>query len=132
MTLLYIFIVFLIFELIHLKIGKKRKLKTTLFQHKTKDIDIMITASISNDYLHIIGHDMGEQIIFFKGRDEFEYELKINKIALQQLYTTTRITINDKQSLLSYIKKNYSGNLGFSKFKNWLNRNEIPFNYHAY
>lgn len=96
-----------------------------LFQEKRKDIQIIVTAHVSEaGELVIEGYDVGSLVKDLRGEYQYEYTLKIKaeeKNRYIQFLQNKGHEVKEDANLLAFLKANYQQNDAFSKIQKSLN-----------
>ncbi len=106
-------------------------LTVTLFEETREDIKIQVYARITEiGDLMLDGVDSGDLVKKLQGDWDYEYYLTVDKSSKELLVEKLRkqdVQIIDDETLLHWIKSNYSGNSAFSSFQAFLTSEEIEF-----
>lgn len=108
------------------------KLSVQLFQLKTASLKVRVSAYINeeddNQHLILSGSDSGSTVKKLRGTSEYDYYLiinRVNKDLLIQRLNIKNYSIHSDLELLHWIQENYSDNEGFSRFRKFLDRNDV-------
>ena len=103
----------------------------TLYQEKVAHLKCIVTATIDeNGVLLVEGYDNGELVQRVWGDYDYEYSLKLNVSAVEKL--KQQLTVHQDEDLLSQIQQQFGGATAFSQFKNFLDQQEIAYDYFSW
>jgi len=101
--------------------------KVVLFDQKSDRINTNVFASIEdNGDLRIDGCDAGPLVKRLWGDYDYEYIITVKQSDLPRLCSALG---TNETKLLASIAKSYSGEKAFSRFKKFLENQDIPFDF---
>jgi len=101
------------------------KRSVTLFQFKTENIKIHITASFENEDLVVEGYDIGKVVEESWGDSDYEYSVTVRKADIPKLCQELEISSSDPMEILQHIAKRFNGNHSYSAFRDFLEEHDI-------
>ena len=103
-------------------------MKVNLFTLKQPDIKVTVDAYFENGEFVIDGYDIGSQVKELLGDSDYEYIVKVPKYEVPKLYRLLKVEDRNERLLLLEIQKMFSGNEAYSKFMDWLEKNDVEGN----
>lgn len=101
-------------------------------QSKETGIERTVIGEFKDQTLIIFGFDVGESLIQWHGKDEFEYSITIEHPQLLLLAEVFKIQPYDRENLLATIYTLYHTSSCFEDVRKLLEENKIEFNEESY
>lgn len=99
--------------------------KIILYQFKSENISIHITARFENGDLIVEGYDIGKTVKDYWGDSDYEYMVTVKKKHIPALCNALGIENNTDKEILKAIAGRFKGNHCFSEFRDFLERHDI-------
>ncbi len=97
----------------------------TLFDFKTEDIHITITALFDGEDLTVEGYDIGKTVNDWWGDSDKEYSYTVRKDNIPKLCDVFQCDPSDKEVILNEVAKRFNGNHSYSEFIEFLTEHGI-------
>lgn len=102
--------------------------KVTLYQFNSDHIRITIEIYFNEkDQLIFNGYDVGKTVTKLQGGYDYEYYYTIEMEAAKKIAHLLEVDPEDKALILGAIKANFSGNDAYSKFGEFMRKENIDF-----
>ena len=102
--------------------------KITLYREERADIKINMEMYFNEKgQLIFDGYDIGKTVADWWGDSDYEYTYTIEAVEVEKLYPLLGIASSDKHALLLEIKKRFGGNEAYSKFGDFMSKNNIEY-----
>lgn len=103
----------------------------TLYQEKVAQLKCIVTAIIEENGVFLVeGYDNGELVQKAWGDYDSEYSLKLSVSAVEKL--KKQLKVHQDEDLLQQIQQQFGGATAFSQFKNFLDQQEIAYDYFSW
>ncbi|MDC8004830.1 hypothetical protein POV27_12270 [Aureisphaera galaxeae] len=100
--------------------------KITLYEFESPSIKISMEIYFNeNNQLIFDGYDIGETVKDLMGDSDYEYYYTIEFEEVKKIAALLGADINDKMAILLAIEKHFNGNDAYSKFGNFMKKNNI-------
>jgi len=102
--------------------------KIVLYREERPDIKIYMEMYFNEKgQLIFDGQDIGKSVGEYWGDSDYEYTYTIEPMEVEKLYPLFGISNSDKNLLLLEIKKRFAGNEAYSKFGDFMSKNDIDY-----
>jgi hypothetical protein len=106
--------------------------KKRLFTIKRKNIKVTIDLGFVGEDLKLDGYDIGTLVSEIWGDSDYEYMITVSAVELPKLYELNQVILGEKKKLITTLAKSFSLNEAFSKFEEYLQKNNIAFTSFTY
>lgn len=100
-------------------------MKVNLFTLNQPDIKVTVDAYFENEEFVVEGYDIGSNVKELLGDSDYEYIVKVPKNEVPKMFKLLKVEDENEEVLLKEIQKMFSGNDAYSKFRDWLEKNDI-------
>jgi hypothetical protein len=99
-----------------------------LYREERPDIKINMEMYFNEKgQLIFDGYDLGKTVKDWWGDSDYEYTYTIEPVEVEKLYSILGIASSDRHALLLEIKKRFEGNDAYSKFGDFMTKNNIDY-----
>jgi hypothetical protein len=100
-----------------------------LCEHKSEQLWVIVSAIIQKGSLVISGHDLGDEMMKFWGRREYEYWYSFDKTSTGRLIA---LLVGEDRNIKNLLYEHFSGLDGCKKLEEFCNANGIKFKFDSW